>query len=100
MYTFVIYFTFFFYLDKCIKYFYDSVFFKWEQQNSVTSVLVTMETIDFKCKIVCKSYTKTTLCLSPDLIVMKKGDELSYILLKTFLKLSDFEWFYWPKGQS
>lgn len=70
---------------------------KGNRKNSVTSVLVTMETLDFKCKIVFKSYMKTTLCLSPDLILMKEGDKLSYILLKAFLKLSGFEW---PKGQS
>lgn len=45
-------------------------------RNSVTSVLVTMETGECKRKIICKSYRKTTFCLFPDLIVMKEGDEL------------------------
>lgn len=54
-------------------------------KNSITSALVAMET-DFKWKIVCASYRKTTLCLSSDLIVMKGGNELHYILLKSVCK--------------
>lgn len=31
-------------------------------KNSFTSVLVSMETVDFKWKIICASYRKTTFC--------------------------------------
>lgn len=33
------------------------------RKNSMTSVLVTMETVDLKWKITCESYRKTTFCL-------------------------------------
>lgn len=55
-------------------------------RNSVTSVLVTMETVDIKWKVISESYRKTTFCLSPDLIEMKEGEELHYILLKSIFQ--------------
>ena len=49
-----------------------SVFFKWKQQRFYVSLPVTVETVDYKWKIMFESYRKTFFCLPPDLRVMKE----------------------------
>ena len=70
-------------------------------KNSMSSLPVTVETVDYKWEIMFESYRKTFFCLSHDLRVMKEGN-MNYCIcsLKVFLKLGDLGWSCWSDGQS
>lgn len=67
----------------------------------MSSLPVTVETVDYKWEIMFESYRKTFFCLSHDLRVMKEGN-MNYCIcsLKVFLKLGDLGWSCWSDGQS